>query len=212
MIKLKKFDTYSTNEIFQSLDIKFSFVNSKYEQVSNPIKCRDFLGDCIWSRKFNKEAKIYGFKYKFSDKPYDTKVTRLSLKFPNKQSLSFFKKNFNELTQLEIKYKIKPSKYIETDDKQTLVIVGSSVWQSAPWKLALYTFYLKFISYKSKEDLDSPEDSYYDTLLGNEDKLLSQIKKRKIIWYDSIDYHHNYSGFVSVIKGKSNMSKELGFK
>lgn len=39
------------NEIFQSLDIKFSFVNNDLQQVSSPCKCRDFLADVIYSYK-----------------------------------------------------------------------------------------------------------------------------------------------------------------
>lgn len=211
-IKLELFPMKSTNEIFQSLDIKFSFVNSDYKQVSNPIKCRDFLGDVLFSRKIGKSVSIYGFNYNFQTNPYDTKKTRISMKFPNKESFDYLVANIHKLNELETSFGLTKTKLMTTQDKQTLVVVGSNVWQSAPWKISLYTFLLKMYSYTDENSLESPEDGYYEVLKGNLSKLMSKIKVRKVMWYDDVGWTHNYSGFVSVIKGHSNMSNLLGFK
>lgn len=215
-VKLVKIKTSHTSEIFQSLDIKFSFVkkidSNTYEQVSNPIKCRDFLGDCLWSKSSGNTAYIYSFKYSYKDNPFDLDKLRLSLTFPDLESMEHFKKNFKVITLTEKDYGIAPSKWKETDCKQTLIIEASKVWQSARWKLSLFTFFIKCISYKTISDLESPEDSYIKVLSEEvRHKLMSKVKRfNKEIARDKIEgdihYIHNYSGFVSICK---NQNKEM---
>lgn len=213
-VKLIKIKNSYTSEIFQSLDIKFSFakkIDSKtYEQVSNPIKCRDFLGDCLWSNKTGNAVSIYGFKYNYKSNPYDLDKLRLSLTFPNLESMEYFKENFKTLTYTEGMYGIAPSIWKETDCKQTLIIESSKVWQSVRWKLSLFTFFIKCISYKTISDLESPEDSYIKVLTEEvRHKLLSKVKRfNKEVSANENDIHtvHNYSGFVSICK---NQNKEM---
>lgn len=213
-VKLIKIKQKYTAEIFQSLDIKFSFVkkidSNTYEQVSNPIKCRDFLGDCIWSKSSGKAANIYGFYYNYQDTPYDLDKLRLSLTFPDLESLDNFKNNISTIKDIENKYKISPSKIKKTDDEYTLIIESSKVWQSARWKLSLFTFLIKCMSYKTINDLQSPEDSYITVLTEEvKHKLMSKVKRfNKEVPANENDIHtvHNYSGFVSICK---NQNKEM---
>src|SRR5512139_1741402 len=171
-IKLTKIKTKRLAEIFQSLDIKFAFVNKKFEEVSLPAKCRDFLGDCIWSRKTGKEANIYSFVYDYKTTPFDD--CRFSLKFPTGESYNNFIANLPMLHEKEKKAGVKLSKIFMTDDKTTLVIVGSNYWIKDSWKVSLYTFYLKLMSYKSISVVQSPENSYISYLTPEiENKMLA---------------------------------------
>src|SRR4030042_5274946 len=134
MNKLKVMSGNNPAEIFQSLDIKFAFVNGKQEQVSLPIKCRDFLGDCIWSKLTGNKASIYSFNYNYKDTPYDTKVLRLSLKFPNKKDMEIFMSQLQWLWGKEDKAKVKRTAVFKTDQANTLVIEAAPQWQSAMWQ------------------------------------------------------------------------------
>ena len=59
------------NEVFQDINVQFSFVTKQkdghYRQIHTTVKCRDFLGDCIWSKKIGLPMGIYGFKYNYKD-------------------------------------------------------------------------------------------------------------------------------------------------
>lgn len=200
-VKLVKFkNPKNTNEIFQSLDIKFAFVNSSYEQISNPIKCRDFLGDCIWSKKTGNKARIYGFEFDYKDTPYDTEVLRMSLTFPNGESQTNFVNNISKLHEREVKVGLSLTKIFTTQDKSILVIEADKTWQSSIWKVSLYTFYLKLISYKNVTELENPEDKYWTTLEPKEDFILDRVYVEEEHLFDEIYSAHNYSGFISCLK------------
>lgn len=199
-IKLIKTKVKSLSEIFQVVDIKFAFVNKNFEEVSTPAKCRDFLGDCIWSRKKGKPMSIYKFSYDYKQTPYDD--CRFSLKFPDEHSKTNFINNLSYLHEKEKKAGVKLSRIFSTQEKDTLVIEGSNYWIRSSWKISLYTFYLKVISYKDVTQLQSPENEYMAQLTAErEATLLSKVKKVDEVLADNIDTQHNYSGFVSAIKG-----------
>lgn len=203
-VNLIKIKANYLSEIFQSLDIKFSYVNKKMEQVSAPAKCRDFLGDCIFSRKIKKQIYIYGFKYNFMETPFDD--CRFSLTFPDEQSYNNFIANIGWLHEKEKQAGVKLSKIFLTDEKSTLIIEGSNHWISAIWKLSLYTFYLKVISYKTVNYVLYPENEYIEKLTPEiENKFLSKVKSRRVEKYttDSTVTIHNDYGFYSMIsRGK----------
>lgn len=200
-IKLVKTEVKSLSEIFQTLDIKFAWVNKKFEEVSTPAKCRDFLGDCIWSKKTGKASSIYGFKYNYKESPFDG--CRFSLKFPDDTSKANFIKNLSYLHEREKQAGVKLTKVFETQELNTLVIKGSNTWANATWKISLYTFYLKVMSYASPEHVKDPESGYIGYLSnGKEATLLSKVKRLKKEHIPSdIGSAHNYMGFVSLIKG-----------
>lgn len=204
-VKLNKITVRSLSEIFQSLDIKFAYVNKKMEQVTVPAKCRDFLGDCIYSKKKKTSVSIYGFSYNYKDKPFDD--CRLSLTFPDSNSYDNFINNINYLHEREKQAGVKLTEIFTTDDKSTLVIEGSNYWVSAVWKVSLYTFYLKLISYKSIDLAKSPEDKYIKKLTPQiESAMLTKVKTRKAEWYDqntsTSNIHNNYGFYSMITSGK----------
>lgn len=213
LIKYK--DPKKLTELFQSLDIKFSFVIKKgedtYEQCMTPVICRDFLGDCVWSRKTGKVVNIYDFEYSFTKNPFDKDTLRLSLSFPNMETKEDFKNNFPYLLAKDEKAGVSPTMYWETDDENTLIIEASPHWQESIWKISLYTFFLKCISYKTSDDVKEPEASYL-TYLSPESLniLLSQIKDGpKELMEENIRPAHNYSGFVSILRGYNKEMQQL---
>ena len=202
-IKLTNIKVNQLAEIFQSLDVKIAYVNKKYEEVSVPAKCRDFLGDVIVSKKVKEPMEIYGFKYDYKEKPFDD--CRFSLKFPDNYSKENFIKNLPYLHEKEVQAKVKKSVIISTQHDNTLVIEGSNYWVSSVWKVSLYTLYLKVMGYPSPDKLEQPESSYIKHLTPEiETKMLSKVKMKKE-FYPQNTYHCHYDmGFVSVIKGKTS--------
>ena len=204
-VNLKLIETNSLAEIFQSLDIKFAFVNKSMEQVTVPAKCRDFLGDCIFSRRYKKEVYIYSFTYDYKEKPFDD--CRFSLKFPDSSSMNNFINNINYLHEKEKQAGVSLTKIFETDQVNTLVVQGSNYWINSVWKVSLYTFYLKVISYKSLADVQKPENGYLSKLTSEKEAaLLGSIRSRKLEHFPQLstyDVHNNHGFFSMIIKGKS---------
>jgi hypothetical protein len=195
-------------EIFQSLDIKFSFVkkidDNTFEQQTTPAKCRDFLGDCIWSKVTGKPVSIYGFKYDYKAKPYDSDALRLSLTFPSEESYN----NFITNSDADDRFNIIVEK---TDQPLTLIVEADKLWQEAIWKLSLFTFYLKIFSYENFSELKEPEDKYMSILTPEiEAKLLSEVSKegREVV-KESLSASHNRSGFVSIITRSDPVMYEI---
>lgn len=200
MNTLIKFPQYRVGEIFQALEIKMAFVSklpdNVYKQCHLAIKCRDFLGDCIWSKETGQLAHIYGFEYNYKSSPFDEEELRLSLTFPDEEGMTNFKDNFN--TYMASK-KIEAS-FELTTDPLSVIVKADKKWQSAQWKLSLFTFYLKVCSYKNETCLRDPEDKYIKCFedKGVEKKLLEAVDKDIKHIFDNINMAHNYSGFVSV--------------
>lgn len=212
MMKLKPFSgKQALSEIFQSLDMKFSFVN-RNKQVSMPAKCRDFLGDCIWSRVQEKPVYIYGFQYDYKKTPYMLSKTKLSIKFPNKDTKSNFVNHLEYLHEKEKIAKVSLTKVIETDDKDTVVVEGSKHWQEHPWKLALYTFYLKVMSMNNTNKITiDPETKYWKKIQPKEALLLFLVKKtQNYEWHLDIYSQHNKSGVISMLNKYNNILSGYG--
>lgn len=204
------------SEIFQSIDAKIAFVNKKYEQMSLGVKCRDFLGDCIWSQKTGKIASIYGFSYSYKKTPYDLTKTCLSIKTPNDKEYNSILNNIGVLNSLEKEYGIKQTKILLTQEKNTLVLEGDKLWQSNVWKISLYSFLLKLLCYDLTHGLvaskySSPEDSYAKTLFEKDNLhlLMSNLHMMDEVVHKEIGMAHNYSGFISVLNRKTDTYKYL---
>lgn len=206
-MNLIKFPGKDPGELFQSLDIKFALLKkineNIFEQVHKEVKCRDFLGDCIWSQKTGNTVNIYGFNYSFKNNPFDTDKLYLSLHFPNKKSFTNFKNN-------DI---IKPGFNIITYDfnlENHLIIEANPIWLSTIWKMSLFTFYLKLLSYPTPQEAKDPEDEYLNLLTPEiEQKFLQNLNNNEEILENDIYKAHNYSGFVSIINGNNNKMKEI---
>ena len=189
------------NEIFQSKNLQFSFVNDKYEQLTTSFKCRDFLGDFLWSKVNKSPVSIFGLEYDFSKNPYDEEVFRLSLEFPDNETKEIFLKNLNFLHEKEKKAEVSEFCLLETQDPLTLIIEANPIWQSTIWKTSLYSFYLKIMCYPSLKQLQSPEDSYFDLLTEEKENiLLSKVKTTEYFNSSSLLFNHNHRGFLSILK------------
>lgn len=206
-MNIKLFKVNSLCEIFQSIDVKFAFVNKKGTEVSCPAKCRDFLGDCLWSKATGKVVSIYSFLYSFKKKPYDVDTLRLSLHFPNDETKELFIKNINNLNAIEsiAMVWIKTLIY-ETQYKNILVIEADKVWQSAIWKLSLYTFICKLCCYEDETKIGTPESNYFPEYNKNKEILFKKLlDKTKDYWYDNIHDTHERSGFYNLCKKTTHL-------
>ena len=208
-------NTTRLNEIFQCLDIKFSFVSDKregvFKQVSVPCKCRDFLGDILWSRALKQPVSIYGMSYDYSKAPYDEDRLKLSLKFPSEETKETFLRKFSKfLGEKERLAGIKEyTQVIETEESDTIIVIASSHWQQSVWKLSLYTYYLKLCSYDNPKCLppNAVELEYSEVLTRKLEKtLLSHITDESVEFSPILLYNHNYGGFVSSIKRRMPLS------
>lgn len=197
------------NEIFQSLDVKFSFLTQQSEdeftQILQPCKCRDFLLDVLWSKHTNKLAVIYGMSYNYSIHPYDEDHLKLSLTFPNKESKDNFIANVPKfLHEKEESAGLgEKTVVLETEDKQTIVVIADPKWQSSTWKLSLYTYYLKLCGYTDPNSPQpgSPEAEYKPHVTKErESVLLSHVTDEFTWFFDNISYNHNYGGFLAAVR------------
>lgn len=206
LIKLKD-ESARLCEIFQTHVVRICFVNTAKKgdaliQLHQPGKCRDFLGDIPWSRATNKKVQIYGMAYDYNKSPYDLERTRLSLTFPDEDMMTVFKNNFSFLTNKEKSHGIPESQWFETDHADTLIVEGDKHWQQVTWKISLYSFYLKLMTYTDPRYPDEPESEYmpYINKTGVEKMLLDNIMIDMDYFNDNLHYNHNASGFVSLIK------------
>lgn len=201
-------------EIFQSIEVKFSFIKkdpSEFKQIHKPVKCRDFLGDCIWSKETNKPVSIYGFKYYYEDTPFDEDKLQLSLTFPDIETKEIFMSNLDIIEDLEKRAGTKEAVVSTVDeDELSIIIEADAVWQSSPWKISLYTFFLKKSCYKAGE-LQLPESTYEKALTPEKlNSFLSKIHTPFIEVIDNCHTAHNNNGFYSILtKGNKNLYKQI---
>ena len=203
-VKLKKLPRTDLAEIFQAVDTKFSFVNANYEQVSVEAKCRDFLGDCLYSKYTKAPVNIWSFVYNYETHPYDEDVLRLSLRFPDKESQENFMNNIKYLYHRETLAKTKLTEVILTDDPDTLVVEADKHWQSSVWKISLYTFYLKLMCYKDLTQLQEPENKYNTELTTEKEvKMLLKVTDPEVSWENNLASNHNRKGFFSILTNQN---------
>lgn len=210
MVKLNLYkDKPHLTEVFQSLDIKFSFVTQQEEdgftQIIPPCKCRDFLIDMLWSKYYIKPFFIYGMSYNFDSNPFDGDALKLSLKFPDKKTKDNFIINVPKfLHPIEaFSGELGLTEVLETDEEDTLIIVADPKWQSATWKLSLYTYYLKLCGFSNPASppYGSCEAGYKEVLSEQIEKQLLNHVNDDFVWYaEEIGHNHNYSGFVATIR------------
>jgi len=198
-------EPFGLSEIFQSLDIKFSFINKDLEEITAPAKCRDFLCDVVYSRLENTPVQVYGFKYDFAKNPYDVDTLRLKVTFPSKLSKVTFTKNIKKLHDDERSAKVgQLTKVFDIkNDNLSILIEADKIWQETPWKLSLYSFYIKRYSYKDDKSLKEPENKYIKHLTkdDNESILLSRITDGVIQKFTGTYIHniHDTNGFIHYI-------------
>lgn len=203
-------------EIFQSVDIKFSFLKKdtaeEFSQITAPAKCRDFLGDVLWSKETGKSVVIYGFKYDYKADPFDEEALQLSLTFPSQESLDAFKSHLDFIHEKEDTAGVSRTEVYETDDKGTLILVADPSWQKSPWRISLYTYYVKLASYPDMTKLESPEKDYAKVLTKEKESvLLANVKSTEKYFHAAMYANHEEAGIVATIKGHNGDASTIMF-
>jgi len=131
----------------------------------------------------------------------------------NSKTIDLVLTNLKKLNRIEKKYKISPTEgefvsVVNHKDQPMgfgVVFIGNKDWQSALWKISIYSFLIKsvccdkFWLNRSKEDIRS----YSKLLRDNKEMLLSKIKEdiADVFTEDSFENIHVKSGFVSICTG-----------
>lgn len=212
MKKLHLFKQVNLAEIFQAVEVKLAFLNKvgrEYTQAHATVQCRDFLGDCIWAESVGKRAFIYSFEFDPTKQHLDKDKVRLSLKFPDENTYNLFHTNFKSVQYKDSLAGVAISKLYKTNQPLTIIVEASKYWQSAQWKISLYTYYLKLACYPNFVATSKPEVDYQNELkIDYELKFLSKVKSKFHFLHEDIYSAHNKSGFVSICKNYNTYLNE----
>lgn len=196
-------------EIGQSLDIKFSFVKRKdtgtYTNMFNPVKCRDFLGDCLDAIQHQKVNSIYGFTFDGKKNKIYKAKTFLSLHFPNTETKETFLKQSWMLRTYT--YHIGFVRVSNIPDTNIVLVEASKFWQSSIAAMSLFTFIIKCLCYK----LDIVGKNLFDVIRGievdykNWDGTIIQVKTTEAQHIKNIDTDK----IVFFLKNIKKLTKDL---
>jgi len=197
-------------EISQTSDTKFSFLHEETDhfiELFSPVKCRDFLGDCISAQSTGNYGSIYNFT---PPKKLDKDKTKLLISSERGIELYNIDKNLSYLTNIELKNKFNTSFILGV--KEGLIIIGDSRWMSNVATISIYSYLLRTLSYNNPTKIKTGNEADYKKRIGdNYQLLLDNIYKIAIPvqngtgWEnDSIHCAHNSSGFVSLFSSKKN--------
>lgn len=197
-------------QLFQSLKVQFSFTAEKvvdgkteFHNLTQYVLCRDFLGDMLWSKHWNKESYIYGLSYNWREAPYDEDHLKLTIFFPDGEKRKAFLKNVPEfLHAKEDQAGVERTEILETQFKDKFIVIGSPHWQKSTWRLSLYTYYLKLCCLEDPKNVpERSSESDYAKVLSKEaeDTYLKHVTDDFVFFYDNIYMSHNNSGFYSLL-------------
>lgn len=206
-------------QIWQSSSSTFAFCRkdgpSEYTELFWPVKCRDFLGDVVWSTETGKEVSLYRFKYSPEKSHIYRDNLNLHVRYEDKEEFSQFKKNLGYLREIEASNGFKETKYYTTP--QGVLLIADKRWQSSIWAISLYTHIVRVIGCGKKLDdlFDENNTNWkgiehqYMIRIGREkwDKLVKNISKLTEVSDSSHGYIeeqenmymiHNCSGFLGL--------------
>jgi len=205
-------NTYRLNEVYQSVDLKFSFLTitdkGDYQEMNPPCKCRDYLHDIINSTIHKVPFAIYGMEFDGSKTPIDLDVTRFYLRFSNLAQKIYFLANLPFLHQIEQKGGFGESSVIDVD-KVSLIITGDKSWMNNTVLISLYSFLLRLMCYpkplaptgEGNKDLGYlnklREEKYFDQVLEN----VSLLKTTNFSGWSGmyVQHLHDYSGILTFL-------------
>ena len=149
LIKSKSDTSYS--ETPQQKNLRFSFANLDVKnntviEVFPPVRCRDFLGDCLYSEETKKYICIYGFRFDPQINKLDKDKTRFILEFPNLETLNLFLINNLLLNSIEEQNNIQKTTFSRIEDT-ILLSEGDPFWMKAIFLISLYSFLFKVMCY-----------------------------------------------------------------
>lgn len=179
-------------EVFQSNDIKFSFLVKKeedYYQITTPAKCREYFNEFLMKNHHPKTFEFiptHGFDYNWDKSPWDICTTYMSIKFPSAAKRKTFLANLPFLHQVEDFNQIERTVIEPCDQTNTLVILADSFWNTKCILMNVFTWILKLCSldihsktFKElwSEHSDKSEVSYLTTVTSLRfNNLLSHLE------------------------------------
>lgn len=194
---------YTYNEIFQSLTIKFAFalINKKTETITPiylPAKCREYLGDVVWSMESQKPSNIYSFTFDPKKTPITKSKTILYVEYPNVESRKFALDNINVMNHYEFALGFDPSLVVEVNAKGKLALayIGDKMWQKKSFAISYYSLLIKGMARKLKEGIDWRDEIC--KVHSNETSLLKSIPSFKVmdnLLYKLIKMKGNSTGY-----------------
>lgn len=193
-----------------NVEIKFSFfptaqrslawvnkIGEEWTTLYSPEDCRTRLND-YWY----KTVKNYSYDWRVQNPVGVVPDEECTAIFFYGRFLTNVKKNIKKLNTLEEEHGIIPTTYIVTN--KGIIFIGDKIWQSALWKITLFSFYLKSLTYSKW--VDGPEMEYYPILKPYETTLLQKVvsEKKEILHSTQFCDVHLYSGFVTICQGYHN--------
>jgi len=152
------------NEIYQEIDMKFSFVNEidgKLHQCHQWVKCRDFLHDAVRTTITGKKSSIYGFTFDIGENPLvDLENMNILVAYKDakfwplvRAQLSRGLRLINQIEanvgeELSVITKVQANK--GSYYNHVWVIKGPKMWMSSPFLVSLYTFLIRLGAQKFK--------------------------------------------------------------
>jgi len=220
------------SEAYQSSKIQFAFCKrlraGEYREMHYPTKCRDFLGDVLFSEEQGRGIEIYNFSWNPEKQKIDRDKVRFSITFPNKDSLFNF--NANQIILTDVNKYVKRLAVIipVKDNPLKLIVEADKIWQSSVMLISLFSFVLKIMAYPFKVPADwlnefpktmYNDSQYYKGKEANFIKILENLEKFSKIpsvsgWNKVADLNDNFihdkSGFSFCLK--SNNEDNLNVK
>jgi len=187
-----EYEEPNLSQIEQSVNVGFSYAktldNGEVKRYHEWVKCRDFLGDVIWSNKYKRPISIYRFNGSYDRIPLEDGHFELLLKFPSALVKRYFLSNYkNILHNLEFNNEIPLTTVEDGVDKNIVLLKCPEFWRESIPAISFYTFIIKVCCYKYENPVQwmdvlrgmnrSTEGQYVRGLGLNLPKLLKNVRK-----------------------------------
>ena len=159
------------NEIYQSIDMKFSFVSEiegDLRQCHEWVKCRDFLHDAVRTTITGEASSIYGFKFDLENNtPIDIEKMAILVAYKDakfwtgtRTQLSRGLKLINQIEK-NVGEELSTINKVEGNAaggyKHVWMFVGPRMWITCPQLVSLYTFLIRLGAQKFKIGATLPD-------------------------------------------------------
>lgn len=168
------------NEIYQSVNIKFSFAginkSKKIHQCHDWVKCRDYLHDIVRTSLTGNKSQIYGMTFDKKKNPEICldKILMLVSQNKIKSAYSFRSKlnnalklinHYENMKGLELSKIEKVSSDTVNGFKHVWLLTGPKFWLSAPYLVSLYTFFIRLGDKTVKNRKNKNINEYFEHVL-----------------------------------------------
>lgn len=219
------------SEEHQNQTIKFSFVarsehdDNELIELFPKVKCRDFLNDVIKANHEKIPVSVFGFSFDGSKLALNPNYTQLLVTLDSQSEIEFFQSNFHLLQHIEGDNRFHYQSTIKVINNPNpnhaeYLITGSAWWQESPWRISLYTWLLRLMTYPTFAS--TPVEWIQNLIkLSNPNIELQRLnlvqeKLNKLLWgnlkkqssnaeYDKmlnagIHTFHNYTGIIGYLQ------------